>query len=33
MKKVLFVDCCIRREDSRSKQLADHFIAELQKTG
>ena len=33
MKKVLFVDCCIRREDSRSKQLADHFLAELQKTG
>ena len=33
MKKVLFVDCCIRREGSRSKQLADHFIAELQKTG
>ena len=33
MKKVLFIDCCIRREDSRSKQLADHFIAELQKTG
>ena len=33
MKKVLFVNCCIRREDSRSKQLADHFIAELQKTG
>ena len=33
MKKVLFVDCCIRREDSRSKQLADHFLAELQKSG
>lgn len=33
MKKVLFVDCCIRREHSRSKELADHFIAELQKTG
>lgn len=33
MKKVLFVDCCIRREGSRSKQLADHFLAELQKTG
>ena len=33
MKKVLFIDCCIRREGSRSKQLADHFIAELQKTG
>ena len=33
MKKVLFVDCCIRREHSRSKQLADFFIGELQKTG
>ena len=33
MKKVLFVDCCIRREDSRSKQLADHFIGEIMKTG
>lgn len=33
MKKVLFVDCCIRREGSRSKELADHFIAELKKTG
>ena len=33
MKKVLFVDCCIRREDSRSKQLADHFIDEIMKTG
>ena len=33
MKKVLFVDCCIRREESRSRQLADHFLAEVQKTG
>ena len=33
MKIVLFVDCCIRREDSRSKQLADHFLAELHKYG
>ena len=33
MKKVLFVDCCIRRGESRSKQLADYFLAELQKTG
>ena len=31
MKKVLFIDCCIRREHSRSKALADHFIGELQK--
>ena len=33
MKKVLFIDCCIRREHSRSKQLANHFLAELQQTG
>lgn len=33
MKKVLFIDCCIRRETSRSKELADFFLAELQKTG
>lgn len=33
MKKVLFVDCCIRREASRSKELAEHFIGELKKTG
>ena len=33
MKRVLFVDCCIRRGESRSRQLADHFLAEIQKTG
>ena len=33
MKKVLFVDCCIRREHSRSKQLADFFLGELEKQG
>ncbi|MBR4283921.1 MAG: NAD(P)H-dependent oxidoreductase [Anaerotignum sp.] len=33
MKKVLFVDCCIRRDHSRSKQLADFFLGELQKKG
>ena len=33
MKKVLFVDCCIRREHSRSKQLADYFIDKLNKKG
>ena len=33
MKKILFVDCCIRREHSRSKQLADFFLGELQKKG
>ena len=33
MKKVLFVDCCIRRGESRSKELATHFLSELEKTG
>ena len=33
MKKVLFVDCCIRRENSRSKELAEYFIGKLQETG
>ena len=33
MKKVLFVDCCIRREHSRSKELAAFFLGELQKKG
>lgn len=33
MKKVLFVDCCIRREGSRSKALAEHFLGELEKAG
>ena len=31
MKKVLYIDCCIRRENSRSKQLADYFLQELRK--
>ncbi|MFR8643941.1 MAG: NAD(P)H-dependent oxidoreductase [Monoglobus pectinilyticus] len=29
MKKVLFVNCCIRKEDSRSLKLAKHFIDSL----
>lgn len=33
MKKVLFVDCCIRREGSRSKELAEYFLQEIEKTG
>ena len=33
MKKVLFVDCCIRREASRSKELAEYFIQKLEETG
>lgn len=33
MKNVLYVDCCIRREGSRTKELAEHFLKELEKTG
>lgn len=33
MKKVLCIDCCIRRENSRSKELAEFFIDQLEKTG
>lgn len=33
MKNVLFVDCCIRREGSRTKALAEHFLKALKKTG
>ncbi|WP_313526143.1 NAD(P)H-dependent oxidoreductase [Anaerotignum sp.] len=33
MEKVLFVNCCIRREASRSKMLADFFLSELLKKG
>ena len=29
MKDVLFIDCCIRGEQSRTKQLAEAFLAEL----
>lgn len=29
MKNVLFVDCCIRRGDSRTKRLADAFLSAL----
>lgn len=32
MKKALFVDCCIRREESRTKRLADAFLAHLPKS-
>lgn len=31
MKKVLFVNCCIRREGSRTQKLADHFLEGLRK--
>lgn len=33
MKRVLFVDCCIRRENSRAKKIADHFLNELTTMG
>lgn len=33
MKNVLFVNCCIRKEESRTKKLADFFLNELKKTG
>lgn len=33
MKKVLFVDCCIRREISHSRELAEYFLQEIEKTG
>ena len=29
MKTVLFVDCCIRREASNTKKLAEAFLAAL----
>ena len=29
MKNVLFVDCCIRGEASRTKKLADAFLSAL----
>lgn len=32
MEKILFVNCCIRRDQSRTKKLADFFINELVKT-
>lgn len=31
MKEILFVDCCIRRESSRTKKLADYFLQGLGK--
>ena len=32
MKNVLFVDCCIRGEASRTKKLADAFLSALPAT-
>lgn len=33
MKKLLFIDCCIRREASRTKKLADRFMEAVAKKG
>lgn len=33
LKKVLFVDCCVSGEKSRTRSLADFFIGKLEKTG
>ena len=33
MEKILFVNCCIRKEASRTKKLVDFFLNELNKTG
>lgn len=32
MKKVLFINCCIRRNNSRTYEIAKHFIDSLDKT-
>ena len=29
MKKALFIDCCIRKEESRTKKIADSFLSSL----
>ena len=33
MEKLLFVDCCIRREESRTKVLADYFMDKIRAKG
>ena len=33
MTRVLYLDCCIRREQSRTKALAEAFLGELEKRG
>jgi len=33
MKKLLYLDCCIRRGESRTKQLADAFLAAVESRG
>ena len=32
MEKLLFVDCCIRRSESRTKKLADYFMEKVTKS-
>ena len=29
MKKLLYIDCCIRREDSRTRTIGEAFLTEL----
>ena len=33
MKTLLYIDCCIRREQSRTRQLAEAFLKELEQRG
>ncbi|NLC26442.1 MAG: hypothetical protein GX777_07465 [Fastidiosipila sp.] len=33
MEKVLFIDCCIRRQKSRTKQAADYLLEKIEKSG
>ena len=33
MKKLLFIDCCIRRSESRTKELAEYFMDKLKRSG
>jgi FMN-dependent NADH-azoreductase len=33
MKKLLFIDCCIRREESRTRTIADAFLKEIASKG
>ncbi|MDO4492470.1 MAG: NAD(P)H-dependent oxidoreductase [Clostridia bacterium] len=33
MKKLLYVDCCIRREESRTKRLAESFLKQVEARG
>ena len=33
MEKLLYIDCCIRRNESRTKKLADYFMDKITKSG